>query len=80
LDKLSRFRKVKFWWDIELLEADKGMLVERKRGDRLGVFCLGVKGAALAAFGEIVVLRAPFDAVDKGLNEGESTFSRLALE
>jgi hypothetical protein len=56
------------------------MLVKRNRGDRLGVLCLGVKGAALAALGEIVVLRAPFGAVDRGLNEGESTFNRLALE
>ena len=56
------------------------MFVQRNRGDRLGVFCLGVKGAALAALGEIVVLRTPFGAVDKGLNEGESTFNRLALE
>jgi hypothetical protein len=57
------------------------MLAERDRGDRLGVFCLGVKGAALAALGEMVVPRAPLGAtVDSGLNEGESTFNRLTLE
>jgi len=57
------------------------MVAEQDRGDRLGVFCFGVKGAAFAAFGEMVVLRAPFGAtVDNGLNEGESTFNRLAVE
>ena len=56
------------------------MLAERNWGDKLGVFCFGVKGAAFAAFGEMVVLRAPFGAtVDNGLNEGESTFNRLTF-
>lgn len=56
-------------------------MAARDRGDRLGVVFFGVKGAALAALGEIVVPRTPFAAtVASGLNEGESTFSRLPWE